>query len=89
MEASDSSHSGMVAGVRWWRRVGLAGADVAKKGWCKEVREPLQRDSQSGFRFEPLAVGEEIGGVTGALLEILRGGRFVGMEAMLQRNGRR
>lgn len=87
MEASDSSHSGIVAGVTWCRRVGLAGAEVAKNGWCKAFREPLERDSQSGFRFEPLDVGEEIGGVTGALFEILRGGRFVGMEAMLRRNG--
>ena len=50
---------------------------------------PFERDSQSAFRFEPLDVGEESGGVTGALLDILRGGRFVGMEAMFRRNGRR
>lgn len=35
-------------------------------------------------------MGEDKGGVTGALLEILRGGRFDGMEeAMLWRKGRR
>lgn len=89
MEASDSSHSGIVAGVAWWRRVGLEGAEAANRGWRKELSEPLERDSQSGFRFEPLEVGEERGGVTGALLDILRGGRFVGMEAILRRNGRR
>lgn len=89
VEASDSSHSGIVAGARWWRRVGLEGAEAAKRGWRKEFMQPLVRDSQSGFRFDPLEVGEERGGVTGALLEILRGGRFVGMEAKLCRNGRR
>ena len=89
MEASDSSHSGIVAGVAWLRRVGLAGAEAAKCGWRNEFREPLERDSQSVFRFEPLEVGEESGGVTGALLDILRGGRFVGMEPMLRRKGRR
>jgi hypothetical protein len=65
------------------------GADKAKGGWRKAFSEPLDRASQSGFLFEPLEVGEERGGVTGALLDILRGGRFVGMEAMLRRNGSR
>lgn len=46
------------------------------------------RDSQSGLFFEPLEVGEESGGVTGALLDIRRGGREEGMAAKLQRNGR-
>lgn len=87
MEASDSSHSGMVEVATWRRREGLDGAEVAKMGWRKELREPLERDSKSALRFELL--GEERGGVTGALLEILRGGRFVGMEVMLRMNGRR
>lgn len=69
--------------------MGLAGAEAAKRGWQNEFWEPLKRDSQSSFRFEPLEVGDERGGVTGALLDILRVGRFVGMEVMLQRNGRR
>lgn len=62
--------------------MGLDGAEVAKSG-CR--REPLERDSKSALRFELL--GEESGGVTGALLEILRGGRFVGIEVMLRMKG--
>lgn len=78
----------MVEGGKWLRRVGLDGADVAKSGWRnEELKEPLERDSKSAFRFELL--GEESGGVTGALLEILRGGRFVGIEVMFRMNGRR
>lgn len=60
---------------------------MAKRGCLKELREPLERDSKSAFRFELL--GEERGGVTGALLDILRGGRFVGIEVMFRMNGRR
>ena len=74
MEASDSSHSGMVEVATWWRRVGLDGAEVAKRGW--------RRESKSALRFE--LRGEERGGVTGALLDILRGGRLAGMEVMLR-----
>lgn len=37
-------------------------------------------DSQSALRFEPLEVGEDKGGVTGALLETRIGCRFGGME---------
>lgn len=88
MDASDSSHSGIVAGVKWWRRVGLAGAEAAKRGWRNDCNDPLVRVSQSGFGFEPLEVGEERGGVTGALLEIRRGGREEDIEAKLQRKGR-
>lgn len=62
---------------------------MAKRGWRNAFKEPLESSSQSGFGFEPLEVGDERGGVTGALFDILRGGRFVGMEAMLRRNGRR
>lgn len=89
MDVSDSSHSGIVAGVRCCRRVGLDGAEAAKRGWRKDCKEALERASQSGLRFEPLEVGEERGGVTGALLDIRRGGRDVGMEAKLRRKGRR
>jgi len=79
VEASDSSHSGMVEVARWWRREGLEGAEVAKRGW--------RRESKSALRFE--LRGEERGGVTGALLDILRGGRLAGMEVMLRMNGMR
>lgn len=89
VDASDSSHSGIVAGVKCCRRVGLEGADTANRGWRKQFNEPFERDSQSAFGFEALEVGDERGGVTGALLEILRGGKFVGIEAMFRRNGRR
>lgn len=78
----------MVDGGKWLRREGLDGAEVAKRGWRnEELKEPLERDSKSAFLFELL--GEERGGVTGALLEILRGGRFVGIEVMLRMNGKR
>lgn len=66
--------------------MGLDGAEAAKRG-CR--REPPARDSQSGLGFGPREVGEESGGVTGALLEIRSGGRFAGIAAMLRRNGRR
>lgn len=56
-------------------------------GLGKDFNDMLERDSQSIFRFEPFEFGEETGGVTGALLEILKGGRFVGIEEMLRRNG--
>lgn len=69
--------------------MGLEGAEVAKRGWRHEFREPLERDSQSALGLDPLEVGEESGGVTGALLDILRGGRLLGIAAMLRRNGRR
>lgn len=82
VDTSDSSHSGIVAGVKCWRRVGLEGADTAKRGWRNEFKVSFERDSQSAFRFGPLEVGDERGGVTGALLDILRGGKFVGIEAM-------
>lgn len=43
--------------------------------------------SQLGIGLGFLEVGDESGGVTGALFEILRGGRDEGMA--LRRNGRR
>lgn len=47
----------------------------------------MERESKCCFRFEEdLEVGDERGGVTGALLDILRGGRFA---PMLRMNGRR
>jgi len=68
--------------------VGLDGAEAAKSGCWKECNGNLERDSQIGLGgFEP-RVGEERGGVTGALLDIRRGGRVEGMEAKLWRNGR-
>lgn len=93
METSDSSHSGIVGGVRFLRRVGLEGAEAAKIGRrVNDLRDwhPFERDSKSGFLFELLLeVGDERGGVTGALLEIFSRGRFVGIEAMFWRKGRR
>lgn len=84
----DSSHSGIVAGLECWRRVGLDGAEAAKSGCWKERNGILERDSQTGLGgFEP-RVGEERGGVTGALFDIRRGGRVEGMEAKLWRKGR-
>lgn len=74
VEASDSSHSGIVAGGTRWRRVGLVGAEAAKSGWRKDCNPLMDSISQSGFRFVPREVGDERGGVTGALLEIRRGG---------------
>lgn len=52
--------------------MGLAGAEAAKRGWGNGFNWPLEKDSQLAFRFEPLEVGEERGGVTGALLEMRR-----------------
>lgn len=71
---SDSSHSGIVTGVKRWPRVGLAGQDAAKKGNFKEA-DCLAIDSQLKFCIEILVIGGESGGVTGALFEILRGRR--------------
>lgn len=67
--------------------MGLDGAEAAKSGWWKECNGSLERDSQTGLGFEP-RVGEERGGVTGALLDIRSGGREEGMEARLWRKGR-
>lgn len=69
--------------------MGLEGAEAAKRGCRKEWMVPFDSDSQSGFRLEPLEVGEDSGGVTGALLEIRSGGREVGIEARFWRKGRR
>lgn len=74
MEVSDSSHSGMVAGVNRWTRVGLAGAEAAKKGIFNADMDSFARVSKLKVCFGTL-VGEERGGVTGALLDIRRGGR--------------
>lgn len=54
--------------------MGLVGAEAAKRGWRNDCNAVVDSISQSGFRFVPRDVGEERGGVTGALLEILRGG---------------
>lgn len=88
MDISDSSHSGMVAGAKCRRRVGLDGAEAAKRVRGNEGGNlKRERGSQSGFRFE-LLVGEERGGVTGALLDIRRGGSELGIEDKLWRKGR-
>ncbi|BAS84030.1 Os03g0330900 [Oryza sativa Japonica Group] len=88
VETSDLSHSGIVSGCSRRRpRVGLAGAETAKKlcPWKKGCRKGST--SQSGFLNLGGcdAVGDESGGVTGALLETRSGGRL----ASPQRNGRR
>lgn len=75
MEQSDSSHSGIVAGVNLWYFVGLVGAEDAKNGKLKDEIDCLVNDSQVKLlglgHFE---VGDESGGVTGALFEIRKGG---------------
>lgn len=63
-----------MGGVKRRRRVGLDGAEAAKIGLMEEHNESLGIHSQRGFGFEFL-VGEERGGVTGALLEIRKRGR--------------
>ncbi|KAJ0468400.1 hypothetical protein HanIR_Chr14g0696201 [Helianthus annuus] len=75
VEASDSSHSGIVAGGIRWRRVGLDGAEAAKSGWRKDCNALVESISQLGFRFVPRPVGDDRGGVTGALLDIRKGGK--------------
>lgn len=85
-EISDSSHSGIGAGAKRRRRVGLDGAEAANIGGINELNEAVGIDSQLTLGFEFL-VGDERGGVTGALLDIRRGGRAVGM-ARLRRKGK-
>lgn len=88
VEQSDSSHSGIVAGVKRWDLVGLVGADDAKNGKLNEEIDCFVNDSQLRLlglgNFE---VGDERGGVTGALLEIRRGGREDGMVFRRNANG--
>jgi len=66
--------------------VGLAGAEAAKKGWFwwwrwwwwwlkDDAMEALTMESHVGIGLGFLEVGEDKGGVTGALFDILRGGR--------------
>lgn len=87
VDKSDSSHSGIVGGATFCLRPGLEGAEAAHTGCWKLFEERFEINSHTGLGFEFL-VGEDRGGVTGALLEILRGGRLLeGIEAMLQRNG--
>lgn len=85
VETSDSSHSG-IERQRDRRFVGLEGADAAKNGKLGWRGKPAKEAaaaaaaSQSGFALEE-EVGEDRGGVTGAELEMRRGGRLDGMEA--------
>lgn len=68
VDASDSSHSGMVAGNLRRPRVGLDGAEAKS-----EMLLRAEMDSKLKGSLGTL-VGEETGGVTGALFDILRGG---------------
>lgn len=86
MEVSDSSHSGIGTGVKRWTRFGLAGAEAAKKGIFKADMDSLASVSKLKVCFGTL-VGEERGGVTGALLDIRRGGRDEGIELRRKANG--
>lgn len=60
-------------GVKRRGRFGLDGAEAAKKGWNKEFSGALGIVPQCGLGFDVL-VGEDSGGVMGALLDIRRGG---------------
>lgn len=86
VDESDSSHSGMVAGVKRCPRVGLAGAEAAKKGMFKADMDSLAKVSRLKVCIGSL-VGDERGGVTGALLEIRRGGSVEGMTFRKNANG--
>lgn len=76
----------MVAGVKRWTRVGLAGAEAAKKGIFKADMDSLARVSKLKVCLGFL-VGEERGGVTGALLDIRSGVRDEGNEFKRNPNG--
>lgn len=67
--------------------MGLTGADAPKNGRLSEEIDSLANDSQLGYCLGSLAVGEERGGVTGALFEIRRGGREEGMELRTKAKG--
>lgn len=67
-------------------RVGLAGAEAAKKGMFKADMDCFARFSKVKVCFGTL-VGEDRGGVTGALLEIRREGRDDGIELRRNANG--
>ena len=79
VEESDSSHSGIVAGGTRWPRVGLLGAEAAKKGKLNDA-DCLAMDSQLKFCMEIPVVDDDRGGVTGQLFEIRSGGRDDGLE---------
>lgn len=62
--------------------MGLAGAEAAKKGWWlwlkDDAMEALAMESHVGIGLGFLEVGEDRGGVTGALFDILKGGTDAG-----------
>lgn len=84
VDVSDSSHSGIVAGNRC-PRVGLVGAE-AKKEMLKADIESLAKASRLKVCLGTL-VGEESGGVTGALFDIRRAGSDEGMLLWRNTNG--
>ena len=54
------------------------GAEAAKRGWLNDAAEALAIDSHVGIMgLGFLEVGDEMGGVTGALFDILKGGRHM------------
>lgn len=82
VDVSDSSHSGMVAGNLWRPRAGLDGAEAKSGMLLRAEMDSMLKGSLGAL------VGEEIGGVTGALFDILRGGREEdGMELRRNANG--
>lgn len=81
----DLLYFGIVGGV-WWLVwcVGLDGVEIVKRSGC------FGNCCVMSFFFELWEVGEDRGGVIGVLFDVLRGGRFVGMEeVMLCRKGSR
>lgn len=87
MDVSDSSHSGIAhSGLKRWVRVGLAGAEAAKQGILKVDMDSLAIVSKLKV-FLGIRVGDDKGGVTGALFDIRRGGRDVGSELRRKANG--
>lgn len=82
VDASDSSHSGMVAGNLRRPRVGLDGAEAKSGMLLRAEMDSMLKGSLGAL------VGEEMGGVTGALFDILRGGsKEDGMELWRKANG--
>lgn len=88
VEQSDSSHSGIVVGMNRWYFVGLVGAEDAKNGKLNEEIDCLLNDSQLKLLgLGTFEIGDESGGVTGALFEIRKGGSDDGIAFWRYANG--